>query len=219
MALVIKPLGGNVAIGFFGGNRARDFEAACKDEAYDPQRPESRPCDGAAISEVKAALAKMYGVQSIGTELADKVYVTRWSLDPWMRGAYAVVAPGAVPMREVLAEPVRGNNAPDARYRLYFAGEACSRSIFSGSFPGAYESGLTAARKMIVDLGEEAATAKRSFAPLASTDDSDTKNAHPTMGLHVSAARRAARCADGQLGRRGARRRVSSQSAPAAHVS
>ena len=155
MAFVIKPLGKPVAIGFFGGDKARAFEAACKAEGYDPNRPEARPCDGPAIAEAKAALARMYGIADLDRELAGPIVVTRWTQHPWTRGAYAVVTPGSVGMREVLAEPVHGGDDPAAPRRLYFAGEGTARSIYSGSFAGSYESGLTAARKLIADRADE----------------------------------------------------------------
>ena len=155
MAFVIKPFDKNVAIGFFGGERARGFEAACAAEGYDPSRPEARPCDGPAVAEAKQALARMYGLADVEGELAGPVLVTRWTQHPWTRGAYAVVRPGMVKMREVLAEPVHGGDDEQAPNRLYFAGEGTARSIYSGSFAGSYESGLTAARKIIADRAEE----------------------------------------------------------------
>jgi monoamine oxidase len=65
--------------------------------------------------------------------------VTRWSLEPYILGAYSASGPGNWDKHRDMAKPVG---------RLFFAGEACSRSIFSGSFPGAYESGLQAAREI-----------------------------------------------------------------------
>lgn len=155
MAFVIKPFDKNVAVGFFGGERARGFEAACAAEGYDPSQPEARPCDAPAVTEAKQALARMYGVADVDGELAGPALVTRWTQHPWTRGAYAVVLPGMVKMREVLAEPVRGGDDAHAPNRLYFAGEGTARSIYSGSFAGSYESGLTAARKIIADRAEE----------------------------------------------------------------
>ena len=157
MAFVIKPFDRNVAIGFFGGDKARAFEAACKDVGYDPAQPEAQPCDAPAVDEAKASLARMYGVADLEAEMFGKVYVTRWTQHPWTRGAYAVVTPGAVEMRAVLAEPVHGGDDPAAPNRLYFAGEGTARSIYSGSYAGSYESGLTAARRIIGDLAEAAA--------------------------------------------------------------
>ena len=155
MAFVIKPYDRNLAIGFFGGEHARRYEAACAAEGYDPAKPEARPCDGPAIAQAKAALAKMYGVADVDGELAGPVVVTRWTQHPWTRGSYAVVLPGQVEAREVLREPVHGGDDEAAPNRLYFAGEGVARSIYSGSFAGSYESGLTAARRIIADRAEE----------------------------------------------------------------
>ncbi|MBL9012790.1 MAG: FAD-dependent oxidoreductase [Myxococcales bacterium] len=149
MAFVIKPFGTNTAIGFFGGEKARTFEAACKAVGYDPNHPEAQPCDAPAVTEAKISLARMYSVTDLDAALDGPVYVTRWTQYPWTRGAYAVVTPGSVQMREVLAAPVHGGDDPKAPHRLYFAGDATARSIYSGSFAGSYESGLTAARRII----------------------------------------------------------------------
>ena len=51
--------------------------------------------------------------------------------------------PGSWYLRELLAEPVA--DAEGTR-RLFFAGEGTARAIYNGSYPGAYESGLKAAR-------------------------------------------------------------------------
>ncbi|HEY6968781.1 MAG TPA: FAD-dependent oxidoreductase, partial [Candidatus Angelobacter sp.] len=69
--------------------------------------------------------------------------VTRWSLDSTSFGAYSVAEPGSWHEREILAEPVP--NA-DGTKRLFFAGEGTARAIYNGSYPGAYESGIKAAR-------------------------------------------------------------------------
>ncbi len=155
MAFVIKPFGTNTAIGFFGGDKARAFEAACKAVGFDPNQPQAQPCDEPAVREAKASLARMYGVSDLDAAQLGPVHVTRWTQHPWTRGSYAVVTPGSVDMRQVLAEPVHGGDDPDAPNRLYFAGDATARSIYSGSFAGSYESGLTAARGIIADLAEQ----------------------------------------------------------------
>jgi monoamine oxidase len=36
--------------------------------------------------------------------------------------------------------------------RVFFAGEACSRTIYNGSFAGAFETGLAAAREIHAEL-------------------------------------------------------------------
>jgi monoamine oxidase len=65
-----------------------------------------------------------------------RTHVTQWGKDPWILGAFSAAAPGAQPMRRVLAEPVRD--------RVWFAGEA-AHEMFPGSVEGAWESGEQAA--------------------------------------------------------------------------
>jgi monoamine oxidase len=151
MAFVIKPFGKPIAIGFFGGDQARAFEAACAGEGFDPEHPEARPSDAPAVAETKRAVARMYGIADVDAALAGPVVVTRWTQHPWTRGSYAVVLPGMVGAREVLAEPVPGGDGDGAVNRLYFAGEGVTRSIYSGSFAGSYETGLRAARRIVAD--------------------------------------------------------------------
>jgi monoamine oxidase len=65
---------------------------------------------------------------------------SRWSADPFARGAYSFTAVGATPeLREALAEPVLD--------RLFFAGEATSVSA-PGTIEGARTSGGRAARRV-----------------------------------------------------------------------
>lgn len=67
---------------------------------------------------------------------------SRWSTDPFARGAFSFDAVGATPeLREALAEPVLD--------RVFFAGEATSASA-PGTLEGAWESGLRAARQVAV---------------------------------------------------------------------
>ena len=150
IAFVVKPFGRAAAIAFFGGDRARAFEAGCAGVGFDPRDPIARPCDQPAVDAATAALARSYGDAALAA-LAGPPLVTRWTLYPWTRGAYSAATPGAVPLRAVLAEPVAGGNDPRAPHRLYFAGEATGPAIYSGSFPAAYQSGLTAARAILAD--------------------------------------------------------------------
>ena len=77
--------------------------------------------------------------------MEDQIQVTRWSIDPTSYGAYSVALPGNWDKHEVLAEPVEDAQGVE---RLFFAGEATARAIYNGSYPGAYESGLNAAREI-----------------------------------------------------------------------
>jgi monoamine oxidase len=50
---------------------------------------------------------------------------------------------------QILGQPVADAAGVD---RLYFAGEGTARSIYTGSYPGAYESGVKAAREINATL-------------------------------------------------------------------
>jgi monoamine oxidase len=61
---------------------------------------------------------------------------TRWSVDPFTRGAFSVAAPGRADARRVLQQPLRD--------RVWFAGEASHETLW-GTVNGAWESGTRAA--------------------------------------------------------------------------
>lgn len=178
MAFVVKPFGKkNVVVAFYGGKRAKAYEDECKtkdpeklkplrphmkEPAGDPQATLALQCDKPAVEAAKVALMNMYGIH-VGDEI-DKasVYVTRWSLDPYSLGAYSVSRPGGWDMHTELAEPItfyrddgQGGFQNFGPSRVYFAGEATARPIYNGSFAGAYESGLRAARSIVTALQEE----------------------------------------------------------------
>jgi monoamine oxidase len=62
-----------------------------------------------------------------------------------------VAEPGQWYQREKLAEPLSEKGTK----RLFFAGEGTARAIYNGSYPGAYESGLKAAREINAAMLEE----------------------------------------------------------------
>jgi len=69
-----------------------------------------------------------------------------WSLDPWTRGAYSYLPPGAsLADRRELSNPVDG--------RLFFAGEATNLTGESGTVSGAIASGQRAAGEVLQSLG------------------------------------------------------------------
>jgi monoamine oxidase len=158
MAFVIKPLDKNIAIGFYGGEQAVRYEEQCKGAMGEkPLPPERQPCDEQAVQRAREALGNMYGPRvSKAVDTAD-IYLTRWSLEPWTLGAYTAARPGDWLMREELAKPLplRQDETDKTPYRVFFAGEACSSSMYNGSFAGAYESGLKAARSILQHLVEE----------------------------------------------------------------
>lgn len=149
MAFVVKPLGADMAIGFFGGDLAEKFEKRCADREKS-SGPVNASCDDLPVAIASEALAKMYGADPGKLIRKDQIHVTRWSLDPTSFGAYSVPDPGFWDMREVLRRPVAAGSGPP---RLFFAGEGTSEARFNGSYPGAYTTGSQAAREIAEQLG------------------------------------------------------------------
>ncbi|MGC2694614.1 MAG: NAD(P)/FAD-dependent oxidoreductase [Candidatus Angelobacter sp.] len=159
MAFVIKPLNKNIAIGFFGGDWAKALEERC--EGIEHGSGKSNPiCDDLSIAITKSALSNISGKKNIDEDIQDEgIQVTRWSLDSTSFGAYSVAEPKQWYQRQVLAEPV-----PDVgTKRLFFAGEGTARAIYNGSYPGAFESGLKAARDIHAGMLEEKAKKDEKF--------------------------------------------------------
>jgi monoamine oxidase len=156
MGFVLKPLNKNIAIGFFGGDWARALEKRCEnmEQGSGIRNPQ---CDNLSIAITKSALANMSGDKEIDEDIQEQgIQLTRWSLDATSFGAYSVAAPGGWYQREILAEPVEDTTGTK---RLFFAGEGTARAIYNGSYPGAYESGLKAAREIdatIIETAEKA---------------------------------------------------------------
>jgi monoamine oxidase len=147
MAFVIKPLGTNIAIGFFGGDWARAFEGQCKGEENGSGLRSQSGCDDLAIKVATTALSRIYGEKQVADSMqSDEIHVTRWSLDETSLGAYSVPAPGHWDKHEMLRRPVGAGADGEGTKRLFFAGEGTARAIYNGSYPGAYESGVEAAR-------------------------------------------------------------------------
>ena len=143
MGFVIKPLDKNIAIGFLGGDWAKALEKRCEGMETGSGKSNSE-CDNLSIAIIRSALSKMFGEERVNRSIQlEGIRLTRWSLDATSFGAYSVAEPGNWYQHEILAEPVK--DAKDTE-RLFFAGEGTARSIYNGSFPGAYESGLKAAR-------------------------------------------------------------------------
>jgi len=159
MAFVIKPLNKNIAIGFFGGDWAKALEERC--EGIEHSSGKSNPaCDDLSIAITKSALSNISGEKGIDEDIQNEgIQLTRWSLDSTSFGAYSVAEPKQWHQRQVLAEPV-----PDVgTKRLFFAGEGTARAIYNGSYPGAYESGLKAARDIHAAMLEEKARKDEKF--------------------------------------------------------
>jgi monoamine oxidase len=159
MGFVIKPLNKNIAIGFFGGDWAKALEKRCEGIEHDSGKSNPK-CDDLSIAIAKSAISNISGEKNIDEDIQDEgIQITRWSLDPTSFGAYSVAQPGQWHQREVLAAPVEVQGAK----RLFFAGEGTARAIYNGSYPGAYESGLKAARDIHAAMLEENETKDGKF--------------------------------------------------------
>src|SRR5947209_427052 len=119
----LRPFGQPCIEGFFGGNFARELEAA-GEGAFAAE----------AIDQIVALLGSNYRREL--RPLAE----SRWGRDPFARGAYSHALPGHAGDRAILAAPVEG--------RLFFAGEATSPNFFSTAH-GARDSGERAAGEVM----------------------------------------------------------------------
>jgi monoamine oxidase len=122
----IRAFGTPVIEAYFGGQLAYDLEKAGAT---------------AALSFARDELAGHFGNDVAAT--LEVAAMSAWSGTPHIGGSYSYARPGASPKRGVLAAPVDG--------RLFFAGEACSKSRFSTAH-GAYETGAAAAEQIALSL-------------------------------------------------------------------
>jgi monoamine oxidase len=128
--LHVHPFGRPVVAGYFGGDMARELEAAGL---------------AAAVDFLEAELAFNLGEKVRGNVTA--IAASGWMADPLAGGAYSYARPGATRARAVLAAPLDG--------RLFFAGEATSPGDFATAH-GAYLSGVAAAEAALAALAPRA---------------------------------------------------------------
>jgi len=119
----LRPFGRPQIEVYFGGRLASDLEAQGERAFFD-----------FAVSE----LAGRFGRAFAGRIRPIRMH--SWGADPFALGSYSYARPGMVECRAELARPVDG--------RLFFAGEACSRSDFSTA-QGAWFTGVSAANQII----------------------------------------------------------------------
>lgn len=119
MAFWIRPFGYDYVVAITGGRFAAWLEHAGVEASADY-----------ALQRLKGVFGNDV-VRHIGRPI-----VTAWGGDPWTRGAYSVAEPGQADRRAALARPLDD--------RVYFAGEATSRTFFS-TVHGAYRSGCETA--------------------------------------------------------------------------
>lgn len=127
----VHPLGRPVAAAYFGGDLARELEAAGL---------------AAAAAYAEEALVACHGAAVRGR--LKPIAASGWMADPLAGGAYSYARPGARGQRAVLAAPLDD--------RLFFAGEATSPSDYATAH-GAWLSGRAAAEAALAGLAPRAA--------------------------------------------------------------
>lgn len=96
------------------------------------------------IGKALASLSRITSTTASQVEtLLESAYFHDWHADPFARGAYSYVPAGALPAREMLAQPAAGT--------LYFAGEAADLEGHSATVHGAIASGRRAARLILAN--------------------------------------------------------------------
>jgi len=120
--LLCFPFDLDLIVGFVGGDFAWEMEAAGP---------------AAAVDFVTGRLEGLFG-HDVRRKIGHGT-MTNWAAEPWVRGAYAVAAPGAADARRVLAEPIGE--------RIWFAGEALAGGLIQTA-GGARLSGEAAARRV-----------------------------------------------------------------------
>jgi monoamine oxidase len=126
----LRPMGLPMVEAYFGGHLAAALEA---------EGP------GAFGDFARQELAATLGSDFAGR--LEPLAESRWSADPFSRGAYSHAKPGFADRRAVLAAPLED--------RIYFAGEACSPHDFSTAH-GAYDTGVAAAEAALDTLARAA---------------------------------------------------------------
>ncbi len=122
----LGPLGLPLIECFFGGDCAEALETEGDGAAAD-----------FAIRELVALLGSDWRARMV------PIVTTRWRAEPHIHGSYST--PISAPRRSARCWPRPVDD------RLFFAGEACSRTDFSTAH-GAYETGVAAARALIGDI-------------------------------------------------------------------
>jgi monoamine oxidase len=125
----LRPMGLPMVEAYFGGRLAARLEA---------EGP------GAFNAFAREELASALGADF--ARRLEPLAESRWSADPFSRGAYSHAKPGFADRRAILAAPIEG--------RLFFAGEACSPHAFSTAH-GARDTGVAAAEAAIAAVSEE----------------------------------------------------------------
>ena len=131
MSYQVRPFGRPIIQCFFGG----EFAAGMEREGIAAM---------AAFATDELAALRGNAIRKQLTPLA----ASSWRGDEFARGSYSYAKPGHADDRAVLAAPVDN--------RIFFAGEASSLNFFS-TVHGAYETGIRAAKEVLVSLKKAAA--------------------------------------------------------------
>ncbi|MGR9160833.1 flavin monoamine oxidase family protein [Rhizobium leguminosarum] len=115
----LRPFDAPVVEAYFAGDLAHDLERQGKEAAFSFAADELAAHFGADIRKELSVAA-----------------MSAWAATPHIGGSYSYAEPGASDLRGRLAAPHDG--------RIFFAGEACSKSRYSTAH-GAYETGVAAA--------------------------------------------------------------------------
>jgi monoamine oxidase len=124
----LRPLGKPMVEAYFGGALARGLAEAGAEAMEDFAKQELAGLLGSTFPKRLTRLAS-----------------SSWATDPHSLGSYSYAEPGCAEMRAVLAAPVDE--------RVFFAGEACSRSRYSTAH-GAFETGYDAAEQALAALAQ-----------------------------------------------------------------
>ncbi|MGN6464975.1 MAG: flavin monoamine oxidase family protein [Rhizobiaceae bacterium] len=119
----IRPFGRPQIEAYFGGDFAGELE---------------KGGEAAFLDFAAGELAGAFGADF--AKRLSPIGMHPWKADPYARGSYSCALPGKADCREVLAAPIDD--------RLFFAGEACSKSDYSTAH-GAYRTGIAAAERII----------------------------------------------------------------------
>jgi monoamine oxidase len=117
---LLRPCGHAMAYAFVGGSMARALE---------------REVDPAVRDVVLAPLRRLLGAAVVERSFGPAL-VTRWGVDPFAFGSYAIARPGGAGARLVLAEPLQE--------RVHLAGEATAPGGWHGTAGGAWLAGRAA---------------------------------------------------------------------------
>ncbi|WP_113408269.1 NAD(P)/FAD-dependent oxidoreductase [Hyphomicrobiales bacterium] len=125
-AYQLKPFGTPVIEAYFAADLALDLERQGVAAMFDFSVEQLKRVFGADVGKMLSPLA-----------------ASAWAGEPFFGGSYSYATPGASDLRGVLAAPHDG--------RLFFAGEACSKTRYSTAH-GAYETGAAAAEAIAKTL-------------------------------------------------------------------